>query len=135
MKKIKLLTTLMNEFLQVGSSNELQTENKYSNITPLELIQECVNPEATKDDIEDYEYMLDACLKVDDPLRDTPNLPSLISIIAWAYQTENDVELEDWMYNFAKEHSTYVVNQKENYLHMKKDFEEYLHKLEVEKND
>ena len=135
MKKINLLTALMNEFLQVGSSNECKTEKKYNNITPLELVQECVNPEATKDDIEDYEYMLDACLKVDDPLRDAPNLPSLISIIAWAYQTENDVELEDWMYNFVKEHSTYVVNQKENYLHMKKDFEEYLHKLEVEKND
>ena len=47
------------------------------------------------------------------------------------YSFKNEVDLDDWLLKYAEHNTTYNADQYENYLYMKKDFEQYqLHNKE-----
>ena len=124
-EKMKHLESLMMGFLDVKSED-------LEEATPLEVVKENVNPEVTQEDIEDYESDLEILsLDVDNEskLLDDKNKPSLIAMIAYGYR--NDVSIDSWFKTYFENNNTYLLNQKENYLHMKADFEKYLGKNEV----
>lgn len=53
------------------------------------------------------------------------NLPSLVSIIAYACDKECDKDAATWFIDFVDKNKTYNINQKENYIFMRKDINRY----------
>ena len=124
-EKMKHLETLLMEFLEVKSEDLEQ-------VSPLEFVKENVNSEVTQEDIEDYEgdlEILSLDVDNDSKLLDDRNKPSLIAMVAYGYR--NDVSIDSWFKTYFKNNNTYLLNQKENYIHMRADFESYSKKDEV----
>jgi len=122
-QKLNILETLLKEFLGVSI-----TDDKYvsdDEIDVLEFVRSNVNPAVTPDDIDDYYSMLDVYdIDKTSRLLDWQNEPSLISLIAYSFL--NDVDLDEWIKDYFKRNHQYITDQKENYIHMKKDLSEYL---------
>lgn len=122
--KMVLLEKLMNEFLGISELTDLEIVNTETFIAkhvdlPLE--------EVTRD-IDCYESTLNDLqyntIKDGSKLLDTDNRLSLLSMVAYSFK--NEVDLDDWMTEYAKKNNMYYPDQKKNYLHMKSDFEKYL---------
>lgn len=125
--KLNTLESLMVEFLKEKESQEKKEI--------LSIVQDCVSEEKTEDDVEFYETLLeDYSVEVDNEskLLDKINKPSLVSIICYACDKENDVLLARWIVDYFKKEDTYKLDQKENYLHMKRDFDEFVKINEAE---
>lgn len=52
------------------------------------------------------------------------NESSMVAIVAYSFK--NDIDLDDWIKEYFKNNCGYFSDQKKNYLHMKKDLEEYI---------
>jgi hypothetical protein len=110
--KLHILETLMNEFLLINKED-------LEEVDTLEFVKENVNPETTEDDVEFYSDMLDdLTLEVDNntKLLDKHNRPSLVALIGYA--CENDIDLDDWIKSYFATNVNYILNQRDNYLHM-----------------
>ena len=118
----------MKEYLHI---EEEETEN----ITTEEFISEVVDMpvETVREEIDVYEDDLksyaDNVIKYGSKLLDTANHLSLLAVIAYAYQ--NDIEIDDWLKEYAKNNNTYISNQKQNFLHMRNDLNQYQERLVV----
>ena len=117
-KKLEILETLLHEFLGIE-------EEDFTDVDVLEFVKENVNPEITSEDIECYEecledYKLNSC---DSRLDGKHNLPSLIAIVAYGFI--HDSNLGDWFKEFFNKNGEYSVNQKQNYILMKKDLDKF----------
>lgn len=119
--KLAMLEDLLYEFLKVPEQEAIEADI-------LDFVRKLVNPDATKEDMEDYEKVLDAYVRIDAPIRKSQNLPSLIAMIAYGYQTDTDVEMKQWFFDFVKKHKTFQMDQKKNYQYMKADFMKYMGK-------
>ena len=42
-----------------------------------------------------------------------------------AYSYKNDVDLDDWLEEYAAKNNTYYMDQRKNYSHMINDFKQY----------
>ena len=118
-KKLHILETLMCEFFGINQE-DLQEVDTF------EFIKENVKENITEEEIKFCESILeDLTVNVDNntKLLDKRNLPSLLAIVAYA--CENDIDLDDWIVDYFEANKDYMLNQKENYLHMKKDLEAY----------
>ncbi|MFG6378320.1 MAG: DUF262 domain-containing protein [Lachnospiraceae bacterium] len=120
--KINHLETLMNEYLGItGCEDEV-------NETYLDFVKENVDSEIIQEDIEQFEEVLGILtLKANNSskLLDRKNKFSLIALIAYSFK--NDIDLENWIVDFFDRSNNYILDQKENYLHMKQDLEKYVH--------
>lgn len=128
-RKLDLLETLMIEFLGLSLScvkNEELNENECAeDLEVMEFIKENVDRSITQDDIDDYYSMLDEYdIDKTSRLLDWQNEPSLVALIAWSFK--NDIDLDEWIKEYFSKNNMYFINQKKNYLHMKKDVEAYL---------
>ena len=56
-------------------------------------------------------------------LLDTANRLSLLAMVAYSYK--NDVDLDDWMEEYAANNNTYFMDQRKNFIHMVKDLTAY----------
>lgn len=78
-------------------------------------------------DLEFYQSSLDDLLKrtmaYDSKLLETENRISLLAMVVYSYK--NDLDLDEWMTEYAKKTSSYLADQKENFLHMVSDLEQY----------
>jgi DNA-directed RNA polymerase specialized sigma24 family protein len=95
-------------------------------IQSLEFVRENIGSEKTEEDVELYLSIFDEwTLDIDNTskLINLDNLPSLIGIVGYACDLECDDIAQSWFVEFAKKNSTYNVEQKENYLHMKDDLD------------
>ena len=120
LSKLHILETLMYEFLHINKE-DLQEINL------IEFVQENVNTEITEEDIEQYKDVLDdLTLNVDNSSRlmDRQNIPSLITIVAYSFK--QDIDLDDWIVRYFNENDNYILNQKENYLHMKENLDKFV---------
>ena len=120
--KLQLLEEFMYDFLHI-KQEDLQEVNI------LEFVKENVKSDATNDDIDFYNDILeDLKLNVvnDTKLLDKHNIPSLLGIIGYA--CENDIDLDNWFIDYFGFYKRYELNQKTNYLHMKKNLLTYLEK-------
>ena len=62
-------------------------------------------------------------------LLDIANRLSLLAMVAYSYK--NDVDLDDWLEEYASKHNTYNPNQKNNFLNMVDDFKQYQKRMAV----
>lgn len=113
--KIDLLVKLMREFLHI---DEIDLED----IDVLKFVKENVKKDIEEEDIDFYIDMLsDLTINVNNntKLLDNRNKPSLIALVGYA--CENDIDLDEWFKKWFETNDTYILNQKENYLHMVDD--------------
>lgn len=118
--KLSLLENLMCDFLHIDSKDFYSEENFIAENLNMDV-------EIIKEDMdiynEDLDSLLENAVKFDSKLRNSGNRFSLLAMVAYSYK--EDKELDDWMADYAKKNKTYFVDQKKNYLHMKKDFEQF----------
>lgn len=77
---------------------------------------------------ESLHTLLEETVKIDSPLRDRENRPSLLAMMAYSYKADKD--MDHWMAEYARRHHTYCPDQKKNFLSMRKGFERYCKKTE-----
>lgn len=129
LKKLDMLETLMLEYLGIPKPEpDVETDPE----AVLTFVRANVVPFATKEDIEQYMEVLDSLLgkaNCSEKLLEAENKPSLVAIVSYSF--ENDIDLDDWIVDYCSRNRDYVSDQKENYLHMKDDLEEYLKLADV----
>lgn len=119
--KIDLLEKLMNDFLKIEMKESISDNNSI-----LEFIQENVSSDITDDDVDFCEDMLlDLTLNVDNnsKLLQDENHLSLIAIVVYAFK--KDIDLDNWFIEFFERNNEFIKEQKENYLHMINDLNNY----------
>ena len=114
----------MREFLHI---------EEIENVTPESFVAEMVDMpvEKVKEEMDYYEETLD-CLENNtirdgSKLLDIANRLSLLAMVAYSYK--NDVDLDDWMEDYAANNNMYLADQKKNYVRMANDFENYNKKI------
>ena len=89
--------------------------------------------EEVESDMDVYEDTLndleDKTIRDGSKLLNDNNHISLLAIVAYAYK--NDIDLDDWMEEYASNNNTYYVDQKKNFIHMVKDLTAYNERMEV----
>ena len=124
--KLHILETLMREFLHIE-----ETEN----VTPETFVAEMLDMpvEEVKEDIDLYEESLkdleNNTIKDGSKLLDIANRLSLLAMVAYSYK--NDVDLDDWLEDYAANNNTYFMDQRKNYSHMVNDFNLYQKRIAV----
>ena len=120
----------MRDFLHI---EEVEKENHEA--APEQFIAENVglNIESVRNDMDFYNQMLDdledRTIKDGSKLLNPDNRLSLLALVA--YSIEMEIDLDDWMLEYARDNNTYFMDQRKNFLHMKQDFEKYLKKKVV----
>ena len=118
--KLYILETLMREFLHIE-------ENE--NVTPESFVAEMVDMpvETVKEELNCYEETLDGLenntIRDGSKLLDIANRLSLLAMVAYSYK--NDVDLDDWLEDYAANNNTFYMDQRKNYSHMVNDFKQY----------
>ncbi len=130
-RKVSYITDLMEEFLQTREEkcgDAIVCDTTEENVSFI-VDMLGINREKVFKEIEVYSDDLDTLLfnNIKDgsgsKLTDEANRKSLLAIIAYSY--EHDLTPDNWFKKFAEKNSTYIIEQKENFLHMKKDLEKY----------
>ena len=122
--KLHILETLMKEFLHI---EEL--------VTPESFVVEMVDMpvETVKEELDCYEETLDGLenntIRDGSKLLDMANRLSLLAMVAYSYK--NDVDLDDWLEDYAANNNMYYPDQRKNYLHMLNDFKQYQKRIAV----
>ena len=137
--KIRLLENLMYEFLHINieehgldtEENHIAEVNKTSTnpVSVLDFVRENVDDKLAPDDVELYEVSLDDyTVEIDESSKQMvdEHVKSFIALVAYAFHKEEDEKLPDWLVDYTKRITKYNKNQKENYLHMKNDFDSYI---------
>ena len=126
--KLHILETLMNEFLHINNEEE-------TNTIPEEFVSEMVDMpvETVKEEMDFYEETLDSLenntIRDGSKLLDIANRLSLLAMVAYSYK--NDVDLDDWLEEYAAKNNTYYMDQRKNYSHMVNDFKQYQKRMAV----
>ena len=124
--KLHILETLMREFLHIE-----ETEN----VTPESFVAEMVDMpvETIKEEMNCYEETLDGLenntIRDGSKLLDVANRLSLLAMVAYSYN--NDVDLDDWLEEYAANNNTYFMDQRKNYSHMVNDFKQYQKRVAI----
>ena len=120
--KLDMLENLMNEFLHGDISN-----CSYNSVESFIAENLNMNVEAIQADMDFYNeslnVLLEKTVKVNSKLRNPENRPSLLAMMVYSYQA--DMDLDDWLTEYARKNNTYFTDQKKNFLHLKQDFERY----------
>ena len=125
-RKINYITDIMYDYLHINIE-ETQSEE----INTLDFIRENVSEDVTEEDIAFYQDMLDdLTLNVDNSskLLNKENVHSLLAIIA--YSCRNDIDLDDWLVDYFAHNTTYIKNQKQNYITMVNGLNKYISNTE-----
>lgn len=126
--KINHLVSLMRDYLDISVCTESKIEHE-EDMSVLEFVRKNVDPNFEEEDIELFETTFDDYIVgVDNnsPLLTPKNHCSFIALVAYAFLKECDNSIEEWMVQYFDKHNKFIANQKENYLHMKKDLENYI---------
>lgn len=124
--KINVAYELMLDFLHINKDEITETEDLASTY---DFVRENVGVDINPDDVELYELSLeDYTVEIDENKKQIvdKHIQSFVALVAYAFQKEMDREIPDWLVDYTHREKTYLQNQKENYLHMKEDFENYL---------
>lgn len=125
--KIDLLVKLMKEYLHIDEEN-------LKEVNLLNFVKENVNPELDEEDVELYEDCLDSItvdMNQDDEILDKQNKPSLLALIGYAINEDKDYYITEWFKKYLESHDTYILNQKENFINMRSDLDNYVERLGV----
>ena len=123
-EKLNHLETLMYEYLGVSKP---EPEPEIDSEEVLEFVRANVVPFVTMEDVEQYAEVLDSLMKKSNCNRkflEAENRPSLIAIVAYSFHA--DIDLDDWIADYCSRNSDYILDQKENYVHMKEDLQRFM---------
>jgi len=122
--KMERLENLMFDFLNISRSKIKNGVDK--NILIANYVDMSI--EEISQDIDFYEDTLDELenktIKDGSKLLEPENRVSLLAMIVYSFK--NDVDLDDWMEEYAKSNNMYFPDQRKNFLYMKKDFINYI---------
>lgn len=113
--KLHILETLMNEFLHIK-------EEEIDSISTEDFISDVVNipVEDVKEDLSLYEESLldlqNNTIRDGSKLLEVKNHLSMLAIMAYSYK--NDVDIEEFMEDYASKNNMYMLDQRQNYIHM-----------------
>lgn len=130
--KLDILDKLMREYLHI---DEVELSEETEIITPETFVSDMVDMpiETVKEEIDFYEETLDSLenntIRDDSKLLDTANRLSLLAMVAYSYK--NDVDLDDWLEDYAANNNTYYMDQRKNYSHMVNDFKQYQNRVAI----
>lgn len=126
--KMNFLEKLMLDYLHTSESDtKMHVENTEDEVS---FISENVGlkKNIVQGDIDFYKESLDCLkentIKIGSKLLDKENQLSLLAMIAYSYKS--DIDLDEWMIEYAKKNNNYSANQKDNFLHMKNDLEQFI---------
>ena len=125
--KIELLIKLMKDYLHIENKEEnLSTEEFISKVVdvPVEIVNEEIDVYE-----EDLKGLKNVAIRDGSKLLEVANNLSLLAMVAYSYK--NDVDLDDWLEEYASKHNTYNPNQKNNFLNMVDDFKQYRKRMAV----
>lgn len=118
--KLHILETLMREFLHIEETENTATESFIAEMVDMPV-------ETVKEEMDFYEETLDSLenntIRDGSKLLDIANRLSLLTMVAYSYK--NDVDLDDWLEDYAANNNTYYMDQRKNYSHMLSDFKQY----------
>lgn len=122
-EKLNLLENVMLEFLHIKKEDTNNTEEFIAKNIALDV-------EMVHEDMDLYNSSLDTLLentvKIESKLREEQNRLSLLAMMAYSYK--EDIDLDEWLTQFAFENHVYFTDQQKNFLHMKAEFERFLEK-------
>lgn len=124
--KLDMLDKLMREYLRI---DEVELSEETETITPETFVSDMVDMpvETVKEEMDFYEETLDELenntIRDGSKLLDIANRLSLLAMVAYSYK--NDVDLDDWLEDYAANNNTYFIDQRKNYSHMVNDFNLY----------
>ncbi len=120
--KLDLLEKLMRDFLHMEANENIQNSDELFIARTLQMDLEEVkrNMDFYRDSLDD---LTSKTIKDGSKLLHEENRRSLLTMMAYSYKEY--VDLDDWLVGYAKHNNTYFVDQKKNFVHMKKDFEKW----------
>lgn len=121
--KLHILETLLKEFLHI--------EDATIETFVAEMVELPVSD--IKEEMDCYEETLDGlesnAIRDGSKLLDQANRMSLLAMVAFSYK--HDVDLDEWLADYATNNNTYFVDQRKNYLHMVNDFKQYQKRMAI----
>ena len=125
--KLHILEVVMDSFLHsIENKTEEKADNPYA--TAKDIIKEYVKNDIDDDDVELYEMMTDdfseAIENIHSEFLSDSNRPSFVALVGYADQAGKGEKLNKWLPVYERKKKL-VLNQRENFLHMKDDFEQY----------
>ena len=124
--KLHILETLMREFLHIEETETIAPETFVSDMVDMPV-------ESVKEEMDFYEETLDGLenntIRDGSKLLDVANRLSLLAMVAYSYK--NDIDLDDWLEEYAANNNTYFIDQRKNYLHMLNDFKQYQKRMVI----
>lgn len=121
--KVELLIQLMNEFLHIDVTETENNEAEDTEDTLLSFVNENADPNATEDDVELYQDMVEDCVRIDEPVYKECS-KALIALMAYACSQDKDQDFEKWISNYRNK-SNFSPSQKVNFTYMKQSFDNY----------
>ncbi len=131
--KLDLLEKLMLEFLhsdQIEKNRAVIDDIENTSTENESFIADVLNMNLEKviDEIEVYNETLDSLtektIRDGSKLLNIENRKSLLALVAYSY--ERDVDLDEWLEQYAAKNNMYFPDQRKNFLHMKKNFINYI---------
>ena len=131
--KLHILETVMEDFIHSNCYAEEYIREDHT-VTAKDIIKEYVSQDIDDDEVELYEMMtndVSECIDdIDSDFLSENNRPSFVALVGYMDKEHKDKALKAWLPYFEKKKDL-IVDQRENFLHMKQDFEQYCreHKL------
>lgn len=122
--KLDMLEKLMKEYFQEEIP---EPSREYTNEEIEQFVTDVTSVEVDEDRMELFSSMLDDyTVEVDNSskLLEKENRLSLLSLVAYSF--EKEIELKDWFIDYFNKNNTYIKDQKENYLVMKNDVDNFV---------
>lgn len=128
--KLHILETVMNRFLHIENKEEKELASD-QDITAIEILKEYVNNAVDEEETELYEMMANDFSEIiddiDSEFLSEANRASFVALVGYADQIGKSQLLNDWLPEYEKK-SELIINQRQNFLHMKNDFDQYIKK-------
>lgn len=127
--KLDMLEKLMVEYLHI-SLEEKEAILENHTVAPIDIVKEYMDENVTDEDMELYEMIAndvsEAIEDIDSEFLSDSNRPSFVALVACAVKEDTDYLLGGWLSEYEKRKEPLILNQKENFLQMKMDFERYV---------
>lgn len=119
--KLNMLERLMLDFLHINTEWDQMSDEDFI----AEVLD--IDTGSFSDDMDFFNQTLDKLeekeIKFGSRLLDKENRKSLLAMVVYSYK--EDVDLDEWISDYANKINVYCVDQRQSYLHMKEDFGQY----------
>lgn len=125
--KLDMLEKLMLEFFNMKSKDKnVMIDNRA--VTAKDIVKEYIDSEVTDEDMELFEIIANDVSEViediDSWFLSDENRPSFVALVGYTMKEDTDQILKEWLSDYEKKEDM-IADQKQNYLHMKADFEQF----------